>query len=356
MNITDVLKQALELGASDIFIIAGLPLTYKVNGRQQRVGERLMPESTRDFVEGIYSICGRSPERMEKPDADDDFSFAIPHMGRFRANVLHQRGTLAMVLRVIRFGLPDPNALGIPSQVMQAAGKLKGMVLVTGPAGSGKSTTLACLIDAINHNRESHIITMEDPIEYIHRHDRSIVTQREIGSDSPSYVSALRSALRESPDVILLGEMRDLETIEVAMTAAETGQLLFSTLHTTGAANTIDRIVDVFPASQQGQVRIQLSMVLQAVISQQLVPTTDGGQAAVFEVMRSTPAIKNMIREAKTFQLDAAIQAGAAEGMCTMDDSLCRLYAAGRITRDTVLTYCLRYETTQRKLDALSRL
>lgn len=325
MVILDVLKQALELGASDIFIIAGLPLTYKVNGRQQRMGERLMPEGTREFVEGIYSICGRSPERMETPDADDDFSFAIPHMGRFRANVLHQRGTLAMVL-------------------------------VTGPAGSGKSTTLACLIDAINHNRESHIITMEDPIEYIHRHDRSIVTQREIGSDSPSYVSALRSALRESPDVILLGEMRDLETIEVAMTAAETGQLLFSTLHTTGAANTIDRIIDVFPASQQSQVRIQLSMVLQTVISQQLIPTTDGGQTAVFEVMNNNAAIKNLIREAKTHQIDAAIQAGAAEGMCTMDDSLCRLYAQKRITKDTALTYCLRYETMVRKLSAMDSL
>ena len=355
-QILDVLKQALDVGASDIFVIAGLPLTYKVNGRQQRVGERLMPEGTREFVEGIYSLCGRNPARMEIPDADDDFSFAIPHMGRFRANVLHQRGTLAMVLRVIQFGLPDPNALGIPSQVMQAAAKLKGMVLVTGPAGSGKSTTLACLIDSINHHRESHIITMEDPIEYIHRHDRSIVTQREIGSDAPSYVSALRSALRESPDVILLGEMRDLETIEVAMTAAETGQLLFSTLHTTGAANTIDRIIDVFPASQQAQVRIQLSMVLQTVISQQLIPTTDGGQTAVFEVMNNNAAIKNLIREAKTHQIDAAIQAGASEGMCTRDDSLCRLYAQKRITRDTALTYCLRYETMVRKLNAIESL
>lgn len=356
MEIRELLQQALDCGASDMFIIAGLPLTYKVNGRQQRMGERLTPAQTEAAIQAIYTLSERSPRALQQADADDDFSFAIPQMGRFRANVLHQRGTLAAVLRVIRFGLPDPAALGIPAQVMDVARQRKGLVLVTGPAGNGKSTTLACLIDAINHEREAHIITMEDPIEYIHRHNRSIVTQREIGSDAPSYVSALRSALRESPDVILLGEMRDLETTEVAMTAAETGQLLFSTLHTTGAANTIDRIVDVFPASQQGQVRIQLSMVLQAVISQQLVPTTDGGQAAVFEVMRSTPAIKNMIREAKTFQLDAAIQAGAAEGMCTMDDSLCRLYAAGRITRDTVLTYCLRYETTQRKLDALSRL
>lgn len=356
MQIRDILQQALDREASDIFIIAGLPLTYKVSGRQQRVGDRLTPQDTEQLVRAIYALCERRTDLLTQSDADDDFSFAIPNMGRFRANVLHQRGTIAAVLRVIRFGLPDPYKLGIPPQVLDTVNKLKGLVLVTGPAGSGKSTTLACLIDAINHKRESHIITMEDPIEYIHRHDRSIVTQREIGSDSPSYVSALRSALRESPDVILLGEMRDLETIEVAMTAAETGQLLFSTLHTTGAANTIDRIIDVFPASQQAQVRIQLSMVLQAVISQQLVPTVDGGQTAVFEVMSTNPAIKNLIREAKTHQIDAAIQAGAAEGMCTMDDSLCRLYAQKRITRDTVLTYCLRYETTVRKLGAIDSL
>ena len=310
MEVRQMLQQALDCGASDIFIIAGLPLTYKVNGRQRRCGERLMPADTEAALRAIYALAGRDDARLRQSDADDDFSFAIPQMGRFRANVLHQRGTLAAVLRVIRFGLPDPAALGIPPQVLDIARARKGLVLVTGPAGNGKSTTLACLIDRINREREAHIITMEDPIEYIHRHDRSIVTQREIGSDSPSYVSALRSALRESPDVILLGEMRDLETTEVAMTAAETGQLLFSTLHTTGAANTVDRIVDVFPAGQQAQVRIQLSMVLQAVVSQQLVPTLDGGQTAVFEVMKSNTAIRNLIREAKTHQLDAAIQAG----------------------------------------------
>lgn len=356
MEVRQMLQQALDCGASDIFIIAGLPLTYKVNGRQRRCGERLMPADTEAALRAIYALAGRDDARLRQSDADDDFSFAIPQMGRFRANVLHQRGTLAAVLRVIRFGLPDPAALGIPPQVLDIARARKGLVLVTGPAGNGKSTTLACLIDRINREREAHIITMEDPIEYIHRHDRSIVTQREIGSDSPSYVSALRSALRESPDVILLGEMRDLETTEVAMTAAETGQLLFSTLHTTGAANTVDRIVDVFPAGQQAQVRIQLSMVLQAVVSQQLVPTVDGGQTAVFEVMKSNTAIRNLIREAKTHQLDAAIQAGVAEGMCTMDDSLCRLYAAGRISQDTALTYCLRYDSTRRKLEALARL
>ena len=356
MEMETVLHRAIEVRASDIFIIAGLPLTYKINGRQLREGEMLTPADTAHLVEGIYALCGRSMSRCAAEDADDDFSFAIPHLGRFRANVLHQRGSLAVVLRVIQFGLPDPQALGIPSQVMDAAKKLKGLVLVTGPAGSGKSTTLACLIDSINRSREAHIITMEDPIEYIHRHQKCIVTQREIGSDSPSYVRALRSALRESPDVILLGEMRDHETIEVAMTAAETGQLLFSTLHTTGAASTVDRIVDSFPASQQHQVRIQLSMVLQAVISQQLVPTVDGGQTVAFEVMYTNPAIRTMIREAKSHQLDAAIQAGAAEGMCTMDTSLLRLYQQGRITRDTALTHSIYYETMEKRLAALSML
>ena len=273
MDVRETLRQAVEMGASDIFIIAGLPLTYKVDGRQRRMEARLMPADTAAVISDIYTLCGRSRSRIEREDMDDDFSFSIPDLGRFRANVLHQRGSLAAVIRVIRFGLPEPEKLNIPPEVLASARLMKGLVLVTGSAGSGKSTTLACLINAINQTREGHIITMEDPIEYIHRHDRCIVTQREISTDSPSYVSALRSALRESPDVILLGEMRDYETIEVAMTAAETGQLLFSTLHTTGAANTVDRIIDVFPAGQQAQVRMQLSMVLQAVISQQLVPT-----------------------------------------------------------------------------------
>lgn len=267
MDVRETLRQAVEMGASDIFIIAGLPLTYKVDGRQRRMEARLMPADTAAVISDIYTLCGRSRSRIEREDMDDDFSFSIPDLGRFRANVLHQRGSLAAVIRVIRFGLPEPEKLNIPPEVLASARLMKGLVLVTGSAGSGKSTTLACLINAINQTREGHIITMEDPIEYIHRHDRCIVTQREISTDSPSYVSALRSALRESPDVILLGEMRDYETIEVAMTAAETGQLLFSTLHTTGAANTVDRIIDVFPAGQQAQVRMQLSMVLQAVIS-----------------------------------------------------------------------------------------
>ncbi|NTU90180.1 MAG: Flp pilus assembly complex ATPase component TadA, partial [Actinobacteria bacterium] len=259
MNIRELLFEAIQKDASDVFIIAGLPLTFKVNNRQCRDGStRLMPDDTAALVEEIYEMCGRDKSRYRRDQVDDDFSFSVSDLGRFRVNIFRQRGSLAAVLRVIRFGLPDPAALHIPLEVLACARKFKGLVLVTGPAGSGKSTTLACLIDDINKTRESHIITMEDPIEFIHRHEKSIVTQREISNDTESYATALRAALRESPNVILLGEMRDLETIEIAMTAAETGQLLFSTLHTTGAANTIDRIVDVFPSSQQHQVRLQL--------------------------------------------------------------------------------------------------
>lgn len=355
MDIQAMFQRAIDLQASDVFIIAGLPVTYKVNGRQKREGEPLAPADTKAIVEAICQLCRRPGQGLASWDKDDDFSFALPGLGRFRANILHQRGTLATVLRVIQFGLPDPAALRIPPAVMAVADRLKGLVLVTGAAGTGKSTTLACLIDAINKKREAHIITMEDPIEYIHSHNRSIVTQREIGSDSPSYLAALRSALRESPDVILLGEMRDKETIEIAMTAAETGQLLFSTLHTTGAASTVDRIVDSFPAAQQQQVRIQLSMVLQAVISQQLVPTVEGGQAVAFEIMYVNPAIRNLIREAKTHQIDTAIQTGTAEGMCTMDASLLRLLAEGRITKETALVHSIHYESMQKRLEALAR-
>ena len=354
MDVRETLRQAVEMGASDIFIIAGLPLTYKVDGRQRRMEARLMPADTAAVISDIYTLCGRSRSRIEREDMDDDFSFSIPDLGRFRANVLHQRGSLAAVIRVIRFGLPEPEKLNIPPEVLASARLMKGLVLVTGSAGSGKSTTLACLINTINQTREGHIITMEDPIEYIHLHVRCIVTQREISTDSPSYVSALRSALRESPDVILLGEMRDYETIEVAMTAAETGQLLFSTLHTTGAANTVDRIIDVFPAGQQAQVRMQLSMVLQAVISQQLVPTLDGKQTPAFEIMYTNPAIKNLIREAKTHQIDSAIQAGAAQGMCTMDASLLRLVTEKRVSKETALTHCMHYEAMEKRLSAMS--
>ena len=352
MDVKDVLKKAIEKKAADIFLIAGIPVTLKIDGKHIREdSSMLMPDDIRDLVEDIYRISGRSRANLDA-GIDDDFSFALSGMGRFRVNVFRQRGSLAAVIRVIYFGLPDPESLGIPENVLSLADNKKGLVLITGSAGTGKSTTLACMIDRINKTRDCHIITMEDPIEYIHRHDRSIVTQREISIDTPGYLESLRSALRESPDVILLGEMRDYDTISAAITAAETGVLLLSTLHTSSAANTINRILDVFPANQQKQVKIQLAQILKGVVCQQLVPGTDGGLIPVFEVMRSTTAIQNMIREDKLHHLESAMQAGAAEGMCTMDGGLLRLYREGKITRDTALVSCVNYENMLKRLDS----
>ena len=282
---------------------------------------------------------------------DDDFSFSIPGVSRFRVNAYKQRGSLAAVIRVIAFRLPDPAELSIPEDVMNISDYTRGMVLVTGSAGSGKSTTMACLIDRINHTREGHIITLEDPLEYLHRHDRCIVSQREICTDTESYLTSLRATLRQSPDVILLGEMRDHETIQTAMTAAETGHLVFSSLHTLGAANTIERIMDVFEPSQQHQIALQLSMVLQAVISQQLLPTADGkGRVAAFEVMIANPAIRSLIRDGKTHQIQATVQTSRAQGMITMDDALFDLYQGGVITRDMALTYAQEIDVLRKKL------
>ena len=297
MTILEILEQALNRDASDIFIIAGLPVTVKCKGSLVQLNdEMLKPAATAAAVDEIYDISKRERTNVDGR-LDDDFSFSIPQFGRFRVNVFRQRGSLAAVLRVIRYGLPDPAEIGIPELVLQLADNRKGLVLVAGSAGSGKSTTLACMIDRINQSRSCHIITMEDPIEYIHRHNKSIVTQREIFIDTPGYLEALRSALRESPDVILLGEMRDFDTISSAITAAETGTLLFSTLHTSSASNTINRIIDVFPASQQSQVKIQLSQILRGVICQQLIPSAEGGLVPSFEVLKMTPAVQNMIRE-----------------------------------------------------------
>ena len=266
MEAEQILKQAAQASASDIFIVAGLPVSYKVNNQIQRqTDQRLMPEDTEVIVRELYRFAKRSPEKMLET-GDDDFSFSLEGVSRYRASVYRQRGSLAAVVRVIAFSLPDPEQLGIPDIILRLGGRPKGLIVVTGPAGSGKSTTLACIIDRINQTRNSHVVTLEDPIEYLHRHGKSIISQREISIDTESYAVALRAALRQAPDVILLGEMRDYETISIAMTAAETGHLVISTLHTLGAVNTIDRIVDAFPPSQQGQIRVQLSMVLQAVV------------------------------------------------------------------------------------------
>ncbi len=347
---TTVLQTATQAGASDIFIVAGLPLSYKVHGVMQSVDERLMPHDTEMLIQNIYELAGNRSLQHFFETGDDDFSFAIPGLSRYRVSTYKQRGSLAAVIRIIAFELPDPENLGIPSSVLNLTSLTKGLLLVTGPAGSGKSTTLSCLVDRINSSRQGHIITLEDPLEFLHRHKKSIVSQREISTDTENYLTALRAALRQSPDVILLGEMRDHETIQTAMTAAETGHLVLSSLHTIGAANTISRIIDVFEASQQHQIAMQLSMVLQAVVSQQLVPTVDGRMVPAFEIMVMTPAIRNMIRDNKTHQIEGIIYTSAKEDMISMDNSLMQLYRAGQISRETALQYCTNVEMMRKKV------
>lgn len=345
----EFLSKATDLHASDIFIIAGRPLSIKTDGRLSTYGDRLMPEQTSEILEAIYQMANNRDISRLHNTGDDDFSFSIPGLSRFRINAYKQRGSLAAVIRVIAFQLPDPAELSIPEDVMSIADLTKGMVLVTGSAGSGKSTTMACLIDRINHSREGHIITLEDPLEYLHRHDRCIVSQREICTDTENYITSLRATLRQSPDVILLGEMRDHETIQTAMTAAETGHLILSSLHTLGAANSLNRIIDVFEPSQQHQIIMQLSMVLQAVISQQLVPDVNGKNIPVFEIMRLTPAIRNMIRDNKIHQIDGVISSSPGQ-MRSMDQSLFELYKNGRITKETAINYAMNPEMLRRRL------
>ena len=351
MNATEFLQKAIDSNASDLFILAGRPASMRINNKIVQTDEtRLLPDDTRQIITEIYGLTkGRSMDQLLET-GDDDFSFAIPGMSRFRISAYKQRGSLSAVIRIITFSLPDPAALGIPENVMALDRFSKGLVLVTGSAGSGKSTTLACMIDDINRNFEKHIVTLEDPLEFLHQHKKSIISQREINVDTESYVSALRAVLRQSPDVILLGEMRDYETIQIAMTAAETGHLIFSTLHTIGSANTIDRIIDVFPPSQQRQIAVQLSMVLQAVVSQHLVPTVHGTLVPAFEIMTVTPAIRNMIRDNKIPQIDGIIYSSSGQDMISMDSSLANLYKEGTITREAALTYASNPDMLSRKL------
>ncbi len=350
MGLSELLKKAYELGGSDIFILPGAHVTCKVKGDMIPLSDEIVkPDGTKELVQEAYDLGGRDMAKLYQ-EGDDDFSFALAGLSRFRCNAYIQRGTVAATCRMVAFGLPDPRELGIPDLVMELTKNLNGMILVTGPAGSGKSTTLACMVDRINSERQGHIVTIEDPIEYIHRHKKSLVSQRDVPNDAPTFARALRAALREAPDVILLGEMRDIESIKIAITAAETGHLLMSSLHTTGASKTVDRILDTFPAEQQAQVRMQLSMVLRAVVSQRLVPKVGGGQVAVFEVMTVNPAVQNLIRDGRTHQIDNAIFGGAGQGMISMDNELQRLYRAGVITRDVAITYAVSPETLSKRL------
>lgn len=350
MELMEYLQKAAKDGASDIFFVPGAPVSYKLDGHLLPIdGEKLMPQRSEELISGLYDFAQRDMESYRKT-GDDDYSFSVPGLARFRVNAYRQRGSMATVVRVVAFSIPDSRELGIPEEVMKLAEESGGMVLLTGTAGSGKSTTLACVVDRINRNRACHIITLEDPIEYLHRNQKSIVSQREIAVDTSDCLSALRACLRQAPDVIQLGEMRDLETIRTAMTAAETGHLLLATLHTRGAVNTIDRIIDTFPADQQDQIRIQLSTVLKTVISQQLLPGVDGAQVPAFEILHMTGAVKSMVRDCKTHQIPGVIAAGGPEGMQSMDQSIFALYQAGRITKETALQYADNPEQIARRM------
>ncbi len=352
MELLEILQHTLALNGSDIFIVPGSPVMVKVQGQIQPVSpERMMSEDTARLIRQTYQLArNRSMDQLLEA-GDDDFSFSLENVSRFRCNAYRQRGTLAAAYRVVNFGLPDPDKLGIPPLVTGLSELRSGMVLVTGPAGSGKSTTLACIVDRINRSRPGHIITIEDPIEFLHAHKQSLVSQREVPADAPTFARALRASLRQAPDVIMLGEMRDAETMQTAITAAETGHLLLSSLHTIGAARTVDRIIDAFPPNQQQQVRIQLSMVLRAVVSQRLIPTLEGELVPVFEVMTVNSAIQNMIRDGKTYQMDNVIYSGSAEQtMLSMDNELLRLYRSKRISRDTAILYAVNPDALRKRM------
>lgn len=346
----ELLQKAVQMGGSDVFIIPGSCVTVKVqNDFVNLAEERLLPADTERLVQQMYELAHRNIALLDR-EGDDDFSFAIVNVSRFRCNAYRQRGTIAAICRIVNFELPDPGKMHIPQLVMDLTAQRSGMILVTGPAGSGKSTTLACMVDRINETRGAHIVTIEDPIEYLHRHKKSLVSQREVPNDAATFSRALRAALRQAPDVVMLGEMRDLDTVRTAITAAETGHLLLSSLHTVGAAKTVDRIIDTFPAEQQSQIRAQLAMVLKAVVSQRLVPTADGQRVAVFEVMTVNPAIQNMIRDGRTHQIDNVIYGGTDKNMMSMDTELQRLVRERLITRDAALIYAANPETLAKRI------
>ncbi len=347
-TLDDILRKALEYKGSDVFVVPGSQIMTKANGQMIAITQdRALPKDISILVDRAYELAGRTRETLQE-EGDDDFSFAVRDLSRFRCNTYRQRGSLAMTCRVVAFGIPNPEDYHIPDVVMKLADFRSGMILVTGPAGNGKSTTLACLVDKINRTRSGHIITIEDPIEYLHPHKNCLVSQREVPGDASTFARALRAALRQAPDVIMLGEMRDIETISTAITAAETGHLLLSSLHTLGAAKTIDRVIDAFPANQQNQIRAQLSMVLRAVVSQRLILTKEGKLHPVFEVMCVNPAIQNLIREGKTHQIDNAIFGGGAD-MLSMDTELARLLRDGKIDKEQASLLAIHPETVERQ-------
>jgi twitching motility protein PilT len=333
LDFADLLLEVIERNASDLHLTAGAHPTVRVRGRLQPL-EDYPVMTTEQTRETIYSILTNDQRQRLETDWQIDFAYAIPGRARFRVNAYYQRGAIGAAFRLIPVSIKTVEELGLPIVLHELAKRPRGFVLVTGPTGSGKSTSLAAVIDEINRTREEHIMTIEDPIEFLHAHKKCIVNQREIGADAQTFAAGLKAALRQDPDVILVGEMRDLETIHTALTAAETGHLVFATLHTQDAPQTIDRIIDVFPPSQQQQVRVQLSVALQGIVTQQLLPTADGaGRVAACEVLLATPAIRNLIREGKTHQIYSSLQTGASLGMQTMDAALATLVRSGKITQ-----------------------
>ena len=333
----DLLTIMIERGASDLHITTGTPPQIRLHGKLTPLTqfERLTPQDTQQLA---YSVLNEGQKQKFEEDNELDLSFGIQDLARFRCNVYRQRGAVAAAIRVIPIKIRSFDELGLPPVVEQLADRPKGLVLVTGPTGSGKSTTLAAMVDKINNERTEHIMTIEDPIEFVHHHKKCLVNQREVFSDTQSFKNALKYILRQDPDVVLVGEMRDLETFAAALTIAETGHLTLATLHTNSCAQTINRIIDVFPTSQQSQVRAQLSLVLEGVLSQQLIPTADGrGRVLALEIMVTTPAIRNLIREEKIHQIYSAMQAGQKFGMQTMNQSLIELVQKRHISREEAL-------------------
>ena len=349
-DIVSLLTEAVAKKASDIHQTVGVPPVLRLNGSLVRYGEGILrPDDTLAF---FHQLADEEKRAWFKEHGEVDFSYAIFRVSRFRINAFRQRGSVAIAIRVVNEDVPTIEQLGLPDIVPQLAMKPRGLVLVTGPTGSGKSTTLAAMINLINQERSCHIITLEDPIEYLHRHGKSIINQREMHADTLSFANALRAALREDPDVILVGEMRDMETIGTAITAAETGHLVLATLHTSDAAQTIDRIIDVFPPHQQQQVKVQLSLTLQGIVAQQLLPKRDGsGRVAAFEVLVATPAVRNLIREGKTPQLHSIIQTGSKNGMQAMDLSLRDMVLRREVTYEEALMRAIDVDLLQRLLN-----
>jgi twitching motility protein PilT len=333
-DFSEVLTRMVAERASDVHLTAGRPPSVRVRGRLSPLEDypRLTPQDTRDVV---YSVLNSDQRKRFENELQLDFAYMIPGVARFRVNVFFQRGSISAAFRHVPEQIGSLEGLGLPAVLSEFTRKPRGFILVTGPTGSGKSTTLASMLDLINQERDEHILTIEDPIEFLHRHQKCIVNQREIGADAVDFPTALKAALREDPDVILVGEMRDLETISTAITAAETGHLVFATLHTQSTAQTVDRIIDVFPPHQQQQVRMQLSIALEGIVTQQLLPTADGsGRVPATEVLVPTPAVRNLIREGKTHQIYSVLQTSAASGMQTMDSHLAQLVRSGAITRE----------------------